>query len=146
MTISSKAAFSTTSTTTRRDSVRSYPVETLAPMKDGAKADTAESIDNRTSVVFMVLCNRCVVFQTMMRNTILSSFDFAIVLILIRQEPCHLSVDGDTWKMEKLFSKIQKKRFRRGRNFWFDKRSYLKYVLTSLNPSTSKITAASTCI
>ena len=81
----------------------------------------------------------------MMRNTILSSFAFAIVLILIRQEPCHLSVVGDTWKMEKFLLKIQK-RFRRGRNFWFGKRSYLKYVLTSLNPSTSRITAASTCI
>ena len=114
-------------------------------MKDGAKADAAESIDNRTSVVFMFFCIRCVVFQTMMRNTILSSFAFAIVLILIRQEPCHLSVVGDTWKMEKFLLKIQK-RFRRGRNFWFGKRSYLKYVLTSLNPSTGKITVASTCI
>ena len=52
----------------------------------------------------------------MMRNTILSSFAFAIVLILIRQEPCHLSVVGDTWKMEKFLLKIQK-RFRRGKKF-----------------------------
>ena len=33
----------------------SYPVETLAPMKGGAKADAAERMDSNTSTIFMVL-------------------------------------------------------------------------------------------
>jgi hypothetical protein len=32
------------------------PVETLAPMKGGAKADAAERMDSNTSTIFMVLC------------------------------------------------------------------------------------------
>lgn len=32
-----------------------YPVETLVPKKDGAKAETAESIDNKTIAAFIVI-------------------------------------------------------------------------------------------
>ncbi len=32
-----------------------YPVETLAPIKDGEKAETAESIDSKTRAIFMVI-------------------------------------------------------------------------------------------